>query len=595
MTVEELPLIKVTSEEQELHEARLGASAETAFDVHAYVDDFNDAVVGAYRRRHRRREPPRRRRRGAQHHPAGHRRRPRLQPPRAAHPRLRRRSAASAAWPASAPAPTRRSSASRSRHRSLEPAIAGVRRRPARPDVERDLAGALRPDARSTRDVPARRRHRARGRSGSSSTRRTARAAANASRSAHALGYDALRMIDKVAGEPTAATRRRALRPRRALLPHRCRRRRPSTATRRRSPTSCSASTPSATSAAPARAPAAARRRRSGCSSPRRARSTAPSRWASSRRPAATPCSAAPTRSTRTSCRGRTRCSRTRPADRARHPRPMGPGSATRSGACGSSAATGRCTTSASSRCRGWSPRAPTSRCSCSTRRSTRTPVARRRPRRSAARSRSSRRSARAIHGRPEPRKELGRILVAHGEVYVAQTTPAHINHFYRAVMEANAYPGPAVMIAYSPCHARARHRRRRVEPPGASSPSTSRAFPLFTYDPRRGDRLAERLSLQGNPALRDDWATRPDGSAVDFLAFARTEGRFAPHFAADGDAERRRSLATQADRLANWRTAPGAGRHPLTPASATLHGSDGPDGPPRTTIRPSCRTRRPA
>ena len=44
------------------------------------------------------------------------------------------------------------------------------------------------------------------------------------------------------------------------------------------------------------------------------------------------------------------------------------------------------------------------------------------------------------IHGRPEPRKELGRILAAHGNAYVAQTTPAHINHFYRAIMEANAF-----------------------------------------------------------------------------------------------------------------------------------------------------------
>ena len=123
---------------------------------------------------------------------------------------------------------------------------------------------------------------------------------------------------------------------------------------------------------------------------------------------------------------------------------------------------------------------------------------------------------------------------MAHGEVYVAQTTPAHLNHFYRAIMEANDYPGPAVVIAYSPCmpehgiadDAATRQAKLAVE---------SRAFPLFTYDPRRGATYAERLSLQGNPALRDDWATAPDGSVTDFLAFARTEGRFAPHFGQDG------------------------------------------------------------
>src|SRR6476619_1399445 len=58
----------------------------------------------------------------------------------------------------------------------------------------------------------------------------------------------------------------------------------------------------------------------------------------------------------------------------------------------------------------------------------------------------------RELHGRPEPRKELGRILAAHGNAYVAQTTPAHINHFYRTILEANAYPGPAVVIAYTAC-----------------------------------------------------------------------------------------------------------------------------------------------
>jgi pyruvate ferredoxin oxidoreductase beta subunit len=156
------------------------------------------------------------------------------------------------------------------------------------------------------------------------------------------------------------------------------------------------------------------------------------------------------------------------------------------------------------------------------------------------------------LHGRPERRKELGRILMAHGEVYVAQTTPAHLNHFYRSIMEANEYPGPAVVIAYSACmpehgiadDAATAQAKLAVE---------SRAFPLFTYDPRRGESIAERLSLQGNPALRGDWANGPDGAPIDFLTFARSEGRFAGHFAAD-PAGTPEIHATRDDRLANWR-----------------------------------------
>jgi pyruvate/2-oxoacid:ferredoxin oxidoreductase beta subunit/ferredoxin len=156
------------------------------------------------------------------------------------------------------------------------------------------------------------------------------------------------------------------------------------------------------------------------------------------------------------------------------------------------------------------------------------------------------------VHGRPERRKELGRILMAHGEVYVAQTTPAHLNHFYRAVLDANEYPGPAVIICYAACmpehgiadDAATAQAKLAVE---------SRAFPLYTYDPRRGPTMAERLSLQGNPALRDDWSKLPDGTLVDFLAVARSEGRFAGHFGPDGT-RTPEILATQDDRLANWR-----------------------------------------
>jgi len=158
-----------------------------------------------------------------------------------------------------------------------------------------------------------------------------------------------------------------------------------------------------------------------------------------------------------------------------------------------------------------------------------------------------------AEHGRPEARKELGRILMAHGNAYVAQTTPAHLNHFYRSIMEANAYPGPAIVIVYTACmpeHGIADDAASRQ----AKLAVDSRAFPLFTYDPRRGTTFAERLSLQGNPALRADWSTLPSGEPVDFLSFARSEGRFAAHFGSEGGSTAE-IQATQADRLANWRT----------------------------------------
>jgi pyruvate ferredoxin oxidoreductase beta subunit len=155
-------------------------------------------------------------------------------------------------------------------------------------------------------------------------------------------------------------------------------------------------------------------------------------------------------------------------------------------------------------------------------------------------------------HGKPERRKELGPILVSHGEVYVAQVSAAHVNHFYRAVMDANDYPGPAVLIAYTPCmpeHGIADDSATRE----ARAAVDSRAFPLFTYDPRRGPTVAERLSLAGNPSVTEDWHKLPDGNSLDFLTFARAEGRFAAHFGPDGTATPE-LVAARDERRANWR-----------------------------------------
>ena len=81
-----------------------------------------------------------------------------------------------------------------------------------------------------------------------------------------------------------------------------------------------------------------------------------------------------------------------------------------------------------------------------------------------------------------------------------------------------------------------------------------SRAFPLFIYDPRKGSRFKERLSLIGNPNVKEDWYNHPKtGEPVDFITFARSEGRFAKHFDKDGNPSTT-LLATNQERLENWR-----------------------------------------
>ncbi|MBA4179443.1 MAG: thiamine pyrophosphate-binding protein [Anaerolinea sp.] len=155
--------------------------------------------------------------------------------------------------------------------------------------------------------------------------------------------------------------------------------------------------------------------------------------------------------------------------------------------------------------------------------------------------------------GKSEHRKELGTVAMMHPGVFVAQTITADPGHFYRAIMAANDFPGPAVVSVYTTCQPEhgvadnlAAHQARLAR--------DTRTFPVFIYDPRQGERMRERLSLRGNPAMREDWTTDPKTKErLDFVAFARTEGRFARQFDAGGNPSEA-LLKAQQDRLAHWR-----------------------------------------
>jgi pyruvate/2-oxoacid:ferredoxin oxidoreductase beta subunit len=158
-----------------------------------------------------------------------------------------------------------------------------------------------------------------------------------------------------------------------------------------------------------------------------------------------------------------------------------------------------------------------------------------------------------AIQGKKENRKELGNICMMHKDVYVAQTTCAHMNHFYKAIMEANQFSGPAIVNVFTTCQPEHGVGDNMAEHQ-AKLAADSRAFPLFIYDPRKGSRFKERLSLTGNPNVKEDWYTNPKtGESVDFITFARSEGRFAKHFDKDGSPSAT-LLATNQERLENWR-----------------------------------------
>ena len=160
-----------------------------------------------------------------------------------------------------------------------------------------------------------------------------------------------------------------------------------------------------------------------------------------------------------------------------------------------------------------------------------------------------------SIPGKMEARKELGAIAAMHPGVYVAQTVTSLPNHFYRAVREANAHKGPAVVSVYTTCQPEhgvaddASYERSNVA-------LASRAWPIFIYDPKKGPRFQDRWDLKGNPSPKRDWHRKKneDGEWEDikFRHFAMGEGRFRKQFDKEGNPSDTILLAED-DRISFW------------------------------------------
>jgi pyruvate/2-oxoacid:ferredoxin oxidoreductase beta subunit/NAD-dependent dihydropyrimidine dehydrogenase PreA subunit len=158
------------------------------------------------------------------------------------------------------------------------------------------------------------------------------------------------------------------------------------------------------------------------------------------------------------------------------------------------------------------------------------------------------------IGGKQEARKEIAQIAMMHPRTYVAQTTCAHTNHFYKAVLGALEFDGPAVINCYTTCQPE-HGVADNMAADQARLAVDSRAFPLLVFDPRKGNTIKKKLSLQGNPAMKDEWWTNPkSGEVVDFIDFCRSEGRFGKHFDKEGNPSEL-ILKANEERLANWQT----------------------------------------
>jgi pyruvate-ferredoxin/flavodoxin oxidoreductase len=117
--------------------------------------------------------------------------------------------------------------------------------------------------------------------------------------------------------------------------------------------------------------------------------------------------------------------------------------------------------------------------------------------------------------GKRTGKKDLGMIAMSYGDVYVAQVAMgANMTQTVKAFAEAEAHPGPSLIIAYSPCIA---HGIDMSDMMGHQKMAADSGYwPMYRYDPRREGRGEHGLHLDSR---------RPK---VAFRDFAESEARFA-------------------------------------------------------------------
>jgi len=143
--------------------------------------------------------------------------------------------------------------------------------------------------------------------------------------------------------------------------------------------------------------------------------------------------------------------------------------------------------------------------------------------------------------GKRNPKKDLGAIAMAHGQVYVATVAlGANDKQAVRAFVEAESFPGPSLILAYSHCIAHGYDLAEAGEHQAAAV--ASGYWPLYRYDPRR------IASGQAPLQLDSKWPSLP------FARFAERESRFHMLTRAHPELARQLQAQAQADIDARWR-----------------------------------------
>jgi pyruvate-ferredoxin/flavodoxin oxidoreductase len=146
-----------------------------------------------------------------------------------------------------------------------------------------------------------------------------------------------------------------------------------------------------------------------------------------------------------------------------------------------------------------------------------------------------------AAGGKQTAKKDLALMAMAYGNVYVARVAMGGSDaQTLRAFREAEAYPGPSLIIAYSHCIAHGYDLRHGMDQQKAAV--LSGHWPLFRYNPA--------LAREGRPALELD----SKAPSLPLQKYAYNETRYTMLAHSDPETARRMLERAQEDVLARWR-----------------------------------------
>jgi pyruvate-ferredoxin/flavodoxin oxidoreductase len=161
-----------------------------------------------------------------------------------------------------------------------------------------------------------------------------------------------------------------------------------------------------------------------------------------------------------------------------------------------------------------------------------------------------------AAAGKQTAKKDLGMMAMTYGTVYVAHVAlGANDTHTLKAFLEAEAYPGPSLIIAYSHCIAHGYDLVHGLEQQKAAVQSAY--WPLFRYNPA--------LAAEGRNPFQLD--SRP--ASLPLEKYVYNEGRYtmlvqsAPEAAALLLIDAQKDVVTRWKLYEHWASMPGAALGP--------------------------------